>query len=145
MTRLGAINSNLGIESVAVEGWSEVTGLTGLSSATLVDMTGLTFNLVIPTGIPSTAIIRAIMTFQASTTGGAPATGAWAISINGVDQQEVQRFMSGTSDRGLGVVQARVTGFGAGTYTVKGRHRRVSGVSTINEGVAQLSALAILL
>ena len=128
---------------MAASGYDEATGQS-TTSATLEDITGLTFDLEVPTGLPSTAKIQAIMVIQCSTTGGSPATGGWAININGSDQTEIQRYLSGTNDMGVLVVMANVTGLSNGTYTVKGRHRRVSGASTVNSDVAQLKAVAIM-
>ena len=122
--------------------FDEITSPVSTTSATLVDITGLTFDLVVPTG--AVAHILATMTVQCSTTGGSPAVGAWAISIGGVDGTEIQRSLSGTLDTGSLSVQAGRTGLTAGTYTVKGRHRRVSGSSTLDTDVAQLLAEAVL-
>lgn len=141
--RLGEINSNLSVEVVADSDFDEVTGQS-TTSATLEDITGLTFDLVIPAGLPSTAKIVATMAIGCSTTGGSPATGAWAISINASDGTEITRYMSGTNDSGSVVVLAQATGLSDGTYTVKGRHRRVSGASTVDTDVAQLRAIAVL-
>jgi hypothetical protein len=142
--QLGGLADNDHPQYQLVEGYDEITSPVATTSATLEDITGLTFDLVIPSGLPSTVIIKAIMTMQTSTTGGAPATAAWAININAVDGTEISRYLSGVNDTGMGGVQGRVTGLGAGTYTIKGRHRRVSGASTINTDVAQLSAIALL-
>lgn len=141
--RFGEINSNLNIESVADQDYDEVT-TQPTTSATLEDIAGLTFNLTVPTDLPSVAVIRAILVVQCSTTGGSPATGAWAISIDAADGTEIQRYLSGTNDTGVLVVMARTAGLGAGTYTVKGRHRRVSGASTVNTDVAQLKAEVVM-
>jgi hypothetical protein len=84
------------------------------------------------------------MTFANSTTGGSPATGGWAVNINAVDQTEYTRYLSGSNDAGIGAAAGRVTGLSAGTYTVKGRHRRVSGSSTVNTDVATLHTMAYL-
>ena len=107
-------------------------------SATLVDITGLSQSVT----LAEAGAIWAVMTFQASTTGGGGATvGAWAISINSVDSVELQRNLSGTSDAGIGCVQ-HLASLAAGTYTVTGRHRRVSGASTLNT-VADLVAICV--
>jgi hypothetical protein len=139
MTRLGELNSNYDVEIVADAGYDEATGLT-TTSATLEDITGLTFDVT----LPATGRIMADMVVQTSTTGGSPATGAWAISINSVDGTEIARYLSGVNDTGALAVLARSISLGAGTYTVKGRHRRVSGASTVNTDVAQLSAIAVI-
>lgn len=143
MSALGTILSttDMNTEEAApiLNGYDEETGGVSTTSAVLVDITGLTFDL---TTITSGRIL-ALMTFAASTTGGSPATGAWAISINGVDGTELSRYLSGSNDMGLGPVQARSATLAAGTYTVVGRFRRVSGSSTLNTDVSQLSALFV--
>lgn len=141
--RLGEINTNLSVQTVADEGYDEVTGQS-TTSATLEDIPGLTFDLTIPVGLPSTAVIKASMAVQCSTPGASPATGAWAISINSVDGTEIKRYLIGTNDTGGLAVKARATGLSDGSYTVKGRHRRVSGTTDVQTDVAQLEAIAVL-
>ena len=140
MTDFGAIPTNSSVNVVSGSNYVETTSTVTTTSATLADITGLTMTVT----LSQAGRIRANMSVQTSTTGGAPATGGWAISINSVDGTEMSRYLSGTNDRGSLSVQSQVTGLGAGTYTVKGRHRRISGSSTINTAKAQLSALAIL-
>ncbi len=139
MTLLGAIPSDTDMVTVdakpAPHGWSEVTGLSTVS-ATLEDVTGCTFDIT--TSI--TGGISTTLTVGCSTTGGSPSTGAWAISINASDGAEISRYLSGVNDMGSLAVQAHTTSLVAGTYTVKARHRRVSGSSTVNTDVAQLRA-----
>lgn len=141
MTLIGALQSQDDVNIVCDENGAEATGQS-TTSATLADITGCTCTVTIPTG--RTGRIHAIMTIQASTTGGSPATGGWAVNINGADKTESQRYLSGANDRGLGAVSGRTSGLSAGTYTVKGRHRRASGSSTVNTGVATLHAVAYL-
>lgn len=141
--RFGEIKSNLNIESIADQGFDEISAISTVST-TLEDITGLTFNLIVPPGLPSTAVIRAILVVQCSTTGGSPATGGWAISIDGSDGTEIQRYLSGLNDTGVLAVMHRAIGFSEGSYTVKGRHRRVSGSSTVNSDIAQLKAEVVL-
>jgi hypothetical protein len=123
-----------------VSDYIEVAGLS-TTSATLVDMTGLTFNLT----LSSPGRIWALMTFQTSTSGGGGATtGAYAIEINSVDGTQLERQLSGTQDRGIGAVQNRnPVALPAGTYAVQGRFRRVSGGSTLEVGAAQLFAMVV--
>jgi hypothetical protein len=128
-------------EPVQVRGYDEVTGV-ATTNAALEDITGLTFTITIPVG--RTGIIRASMSFQNSTTGGSPAVGAWAININSVDGTELQRNLSGSNDIGIGNVKTESAALTAGTYTVVGRHRRVSGAATVNTDVGQLEAVALL-
>jgi len=113
-------------------------GPVSTTSVVLTDITGLTFTITLPT----TGRIHAIMTFWASSTG-ANNTGAWAININSVDGTQLQRFLSGTNDDGIGAVQMRSAVLTAGTYTVKGRWRRVSGTGTLTTQVAQLYAVTV--
>lgn len=122
------------------KGYDAVTGQT-TTAATLEDIPGLTFNLTVPTG--RTATIRALMTVESSAAG-ANVTGGWAISINSADKQEYARTMSTAMESGSVVAQGETTGLSAGTYAITGRHRRVSGASTVNTDVAELSAMLII-
>jgi len=124
-------------EALQLSGYDEVTAQS-TTSAVLEDIPGLTFDIEMTKG----GQICARMTVECSSTGAANNTGAWAISINGVDGTEIQRFLSGTSDTGAMAVQAAAD-LPAGTYTIKGRHRRAGGAGTINTDVAQLSAIMI--
>jgi hypothetical protein len=141
MTRLGEISSNQEVNLIADHGYDEATGQS-TTAAALEDITGLSFSVTIPTG--RTGRILARMNVQCSTTGGSPATGAWAISINSVDGTEIARYLSGTNDTGALGCQARSASLSAGSYTVQGRHRRASGSSTVNTDVAELSAIAVI-
>lgn len=141
--RLGEIKSSVLLSITVDVGFDEETGAS-TTSGTLEDITDLSVDVVVPTDIPDDAAIRAIMVVQGSTTGGSPATGAWAISIDGDDQTEVQRYLSGSNDTGVLAVMGSVSGKVPGTYTVKGRHRRVSGSSTVNSDLAQLSVQAVI-
>lgn len=123
------------------KGYDEIAGTVPTTSATLEDITGLTFTVTVPTG--RTGTIRSLMTLETSSVG-ANVVGAWAISINSVDKQEIQRTMGTATTQGSVAVQGETTGLSAGTYTVKGRHRRVSGATAANTDVAQLSAMMIL-
>ena len=146
MSLLGTYLSSLGMKLVCDSAFDEEAAGFNTTSGTLVDITNLTFDLVVPVGLPSTATIFAVMTFQAYTGGvGSPTTGAWAISINAVDQTEVQRYLSGTNDAGIGAVMGSVGSLSNGTYTVKGRSRVVSGAGTLYTSPAQLFAVAVLI
>lgn len=141
MSRLGVVNSNQEVNLVTDQDFSEVTGQS-TTAAALENIAGNSFQLTIPTG--RTGRILATLTVQTSTTGGAPATGGWAIQINSVDGGEIQRYLSGTNDSGALAVQARSASLTPGNYTVQGRHRRVSGTSTVNTDRAQLAAIAVI-
>jgi hypothetical protein len=135
--------------------WANVTGGGGPSlptigyveslarsttSTTLIDIPGLNFLLT----LTASANIWAMMTFQASSSGGAPLVGGFAVQINAVDGTELERQLSGTADRGLGAAQSKTAApLAPGGYQVKGRYRRVSGSTTLNIGVSQLVAFAV--
>ena len=96
-------------------------------SATLEDITGSTLDIT----IQQACKINVSMAFSCYTvSGGAPSVVAFALSIDGTDHQEMQRYLSGSSDRGIGAVVHLSPTLAAGTYTVKGRFRRVSGAAT---------------
>lgn len=141
MTLLGAINSatDMTTEEAApiLDGYDTATGQS-TTAAALEDIPGLTFDLVLTTA----GRISAIMTVECSLTGTPASTvGGWAVSIAGSDGTEIQRHMDTIGDPGALAVQFRNdTPLSAGTYTVKGRHRRVSGSNTVNTDKAQLSA-----
>ena len=141
MTKLGAIVSSTDMTTEeakpVLNGFDEATGQT-TTAGSLEDVTGCTFDLVTTV----TGRIVATLVVQCSASGG-PVTGAWAISIDGTDGTEVQRYLSASNDTGVIAVQARSASKTAGTYTVKARHRRVSGASTVNTDTAQLSALFV--
>lgn len=121
-----------------VNGYIEVTNQS-TTSATLEDIPGLTFSLTLKVN----ARIKANLTLQTATIGGSPATGSWAISIGGVDGSELARFLSGSNDDGIVCVQERSDELSPGAYTVTGRCRRVSGASSVNAVLAQLSAMVV--
>jgi hypothetical protein len=144
MSRLGEYNSNLAANIIAANGYDEISSPVTTTAAALEDITGLTFDLVVPTGLPSTARIVATMAVQCSSSGGSGGAGGWAVGINSADKQEIQRYLSAINDTGALIVLGSTAGLAAGTYTVKGRHRRVSGTGTISTDVAQLSAIVVM-
>lgn len=106
-------------------------------SNSLVDIAGMAITVT----LTDTAHIHGVMTFAARSAdpGGGAIYGAWAVQINGVDGQEVQRYLSGATDDGVGAVQFRTSSpLPPGTYTIKGRFRRVSGLRTLQTFSAQL-------
>lgn len=117
-------------------GYGEVAAQT-TTAAALEDIPGLTFDVV----LPARGRILADMSVQCDALA-AVATGAWAISINGVDGTEIQVALTVGIARSASV-QARSAFLQAGTYTVKGRHYRAAGAGTVETDVAQLSALVV--
>ena len=140
MTEFGDVPTDVSAAIIMDSGFDQVTGESTVS-ATLEDITDLTFDLTVPTG--RTGTIQAMMNVECSS-GGANVVGAWAVSINSVDKQEMRRNMPTATTAGSVSTLGQTTGLIAGTYTVKGRHRRVSGATPVNTDVAQLYAFLIL-
>lgn len=108
------------------------------TSASLEDITGA--SLTITTQRAGKVFVT--MAFSCYTvSGAAPSTIAFAINVNGTDHQELQRYLSGSTDRGIGAVVHLSDELAAGTHTIKGRFRRVSGVAT--PGTDELSLVAV--
>lgn len=110
-----------------------VTAVTG----PLIDIPGMAITVT----LTSTAHIHGVMTFSTETAppGGGAINGAFAVQINGVDGQEVERFLSGSTDDGIGAAQYRTAApLPPGVYTIKGRWRRVSGARGLQLNTAQL-------
>jgi len=109
------------------------------TSATFVDITDLSLTLT----LYSPGRIAAVMAVECSAS--AVATGEWAIELDDgagstVDEGAKARYLSGSNDTGVIAVVARSPKLGPGTYTVKGRHRRVSGGGTISSDDCSLLA-----
>ncbi len=123
----------------ALNDFGEVSMVTTVAAA-LEDMAGLELTIV----TAEAGRIWANMTVEADSSGGGTnATGAWAVQINGVDGTEIGRFLSGTNDQGALAVQGRSAVLAAGSYTVKGRHRRRAGNKTVETHTAQLFAMFV--
>jgi hypothetical protein len=102
--------------------------------------TVLTFNLT----TTETGRILANAAVQCSSSGaGTNVTAAYRITINAVNGPEMQRFLSGAPDAGLGAVMFRSGSLAAGTYAVTLEHRRVSGTKTLDTEQAQLWGMAV--
>lgn len=106
----------------------ELSAPVGTTSAVLEDVTSMVTTLTLAQ--PSEVAIHAA--FQAQTiSGGSASTLAVAISIDGVDHDEYQRYLSGSNDLGIGAIVHRSSAdLTAGLHTFKMRFRRVSGVAT---------------
>lgn len=126
----------------AVSAYDTLAAAQSTTSATFVDITGLTVSVPID-GVDRRIV--AVMTFGAQTTGGGSnAAGEWTISINSVDGDANERFLSGTNDMGIGAVIVRSAVLAAGaSYTVVGRHRRASGDKTLQTTTGQLFAMVV--
>lgn len=109
------------------------------TSATFVDVTDLSTNIT----TMFTSKIYAIVTFSANTSAGGSSTFGVRIVIDAQNGGEVQRFLSGATDTGIGSVLHLSTSLAAGTYTVKVQMYRVSGGGTPQMLTAQLFAEAL--
>ena len=88
--------------------------------------------------------IAVLASFEAQTQSGASASVIGvAIQVNGVDYDEYQRYLSGSNDQGIGAITHRTGEMAAGTYGVKLRYRRVSGVSTPGLNHADMIVMAM--
>ena len=135
---------NIGPAAVAGEIPSahvEMSTPVGTTSATLEDVAGVSTTITLDEPVK----IAVFCSFQVSTQSGASAsTIGIAISIDGVDGDEVQRQLSGSSDIGIGAIVHRTSlSLVAGTYTVKLRFRRVAGVATPGIDTADLLVMAM--
>ena len=96
-----------------------------VTSATLVDITGVTADIV----LDSTVNIAVFMDCEVSSDGLCDL--GLAISINGTDHAVTTVHLNGTTDDGkVTVIHRTATPLAAGTYTVKGRFLRNSGTAT---------------
>jgi hypothetical protein len=81
------------------------------------------------------------MTFQCQSTGiGANVLAGFRIVIDSQNGPEVQRWLAGGNDVGIGAVQFQSTPLIAGTYTIKGQFRVAGGALDLEVGPVQLSA-----
>lgn len=121
-------------------GYVELPAPDTTTSAVFVDIVGLSVTIAIATATR----ILGWLSWECETVGlGTPAVGGFAVSIAAADGQEIDRYLSGTNDLGAGPSQYRSAVLSPGTYTVKGRWRRVSGAATLQLNHAQLSAMGM--
>jgi len=103
----------------------EMTTARTVTSATLVDITGVTADIT----LDSTVNIAVFMDCEVSSDGECDL--GLAISINGTDHDVVTTHLNGSTDGGkVSVIHRTATPLAAGTYTVKGRFLRSSGTAT---------------
>ena len=111
------------------------------ASATLVDIPGSSIFVTLTT----TTDIQAYMTYaaQSALPGNSDCVGAFAISINGIDSDEMQLYFISTEARLIGAVVHASSALPPGTYEIKGRFRRVSGTLSIQVTALQISAIGM--
>ncbi len=115
------------IPLVASDGASFNSGIATLgasgavtSSSSLVDVGGLSTTVTLDS--PGKIFVSAVVNAK-SPSGGAPRTGTWDLQVDGVTVgTAVRRFLSGTSDLGIVMMQGLSNELTVGTYTVNVRH-----------------------
>lgn len=120
-------------------GFDTLDSLQSTTSATLVDITGLSTTVT----LTRTTEISAMMSFTLQSSGGSPVDAALAINIDGVDGEVHGRYLSGTTDLGIGAIVCQSAPLVAGTYTIKGRFARISGAGTLEIVVGALMAMGM--
>lgn len=113
----------------------------GTTSTSLEDVSGGSTTIT----ILGTSHINVNCSFELQTQSGASASVIGiALNINGTDHDEMQRYLSGTNDLGLGSITHRTSSpLSPGTYTIKLRFRRVTGMATPGINKAHLSIIGL--
>lgn len=118
----------------------EMTTPRTTTSASLVDITGATLDLT----LESSANILVVMTTHSDIASGGGVVLGLAINIDGVDHDETDIHLTAASQWGpAAIIHRSVTPLAAGTYTVKGRFRRISGSGTPEVTRVDLFAMSL--
>lgn len=115
----------------------EMTTPDTTTSASLEDLTGATTTITLQT----TSHIAVWMSCHVSASG--VCDYGIAINIDGVDHDEVVTHLTTVDEGNVIVLHRTATALAPGTYTVKGRHRRVSGGGTPETDRADLLVMAM--
>ena len=131
-----------GIAGELPSGYADTIIPVGTVSATL-ETTGVEASVT----LEGPAKIAAFASFEIATQGGGGSATVigLALEIDGTVHDEVQRYLSGSNDQGIGSIVHRSsdTLYPAGTYTAKLLFRRVSGTLTPGINVADLLVLGL--
>jgi collagen type I alpha len=118
----------------------ETSTPSGTTSAALVDVPSMSVTITLDEPVE----ITIHSAFEIATqSGAAPSTVAVAVNIDGTDHDEYKRYLSGSSDTGIGALTHRSDVLSAGSHTVKLRYRRVSGAATPGINRADLLVVAM--
>jgi len=110
------------------------------TSAVLEDVPGMSTTITLEEAVE----IAVISSFEIATQSGASASVIGvAVNINGVDYDMYERYLSGANDQGIGAITHRSGILAAGTYTVKLRFKRSSGVATPGMNHADMLVMAM--
>jgi hypothetical protein len=138
MTEFGDIPTDTETNLVLDRGFVEqLTQQDTTNDVGLEDIPGVSFTLT----LDEAGSIMADLTVNCSKNGGGVTIGGWAVSINGVDGAVKQRSMGANNEAGSADAKAYAS-LAAGTWTVTGRHYRVSGTGTVQTLTSQLTAVA---
>jgi len=116
----------------------EMETLRTTTSATLIDITGVTTSIT----LESTVEIMAIMNCQCELVSGGASVIGLTLQINGVDTDEVFAYLTTTPTYIVIPVVKRSSSLVAGTYNVKGRMRRYSGTGVVGVSRVDLVVFA---
>jgi hypothetical protein len=112
----------------------------GTTSVTLEDVTNMSTTITLDESVE----IGVFASFEIETQSGSSASViGLAISIDGVDGDVFERYLSGSNDKGIGAITYRSAELAAGTYTVKLRFQRVSGTTTPGINNAAMLVMAM--
>ena len=118
----------------------ELVSPIGTVSASFEDVSGMSTTITLDEAVE----ISVMASFEVQTQSGASAsTIELCFSIDGVEHDPVKRYLSGSNDVGIGALVHRTGELAAGTYTVKLKFRRVSGVSTPGLNRADMLVMAM--
>ena len=116
-----------GVAGKLPNSYAELSSPEGVTSATLVDIPGMSTTITLEEAVE----IAVLCSFELQTQDGSSAsTIGIAVNINGTDYDSYSRYLSGSNDTGIGAITHRSSELAPGTYTVKMRFQRTSGVST---------------
>jgi len=116
-----------GVAGKLPNSYAELSSPEGVTSATLVDIPGMSTTITLEEAVE----IAVLCSFELQTQDGSSAsTIGIAVNINGTDYDSYSLYLSGSNDTGIGAITHRSAELAPGTYTVKMRFQRTSGVST---------------
>ena len=126
-----------GPSGITPTSYVEMTTPDTTTSGTLEDITGATTTIT----LQRTSHIAAWLNLHVSAT--AACDYGVAINFNGTDEDEGVIHLTATDEGNVGIVHRTTTELPPGTYTFKGRHRRISGGGTPETDRADLLVMAM--